>query len=427
MRNLFYGMIFLLITVVGLIPKLASTALGKSFFIKKAHSQFDREIKIGSMKFTWLGPQVFKNVQLSHSDLECDLEEFRVNAPFWSISGPFEIKNAFVTFQGHPIDSFNGTIKGNQYRFYSEYIDGHIFLKGKLHSKLDFSAQVDIEQLPIDQNLDEILGPKLDLFASITMQEGSGPIDLTIATENLEATIHGFFSKDVLTLQEPLIAHLNLTENMSEHLLKNAGSLFLNGISNTDPIVLRVEPEGFSLSLNQPIEHLTIAKGSLDLGRCKCHNNEALAAMIGILKRDRLGDYNTTRVWLTPFEFSVANGIIQTGRVDALLANTIHVCTWGKIDLLRDKLDMTLGLTETTLRRSFKIKNLPKEYVLTVDLSGSTIAPEIQKANAAAKIATLIGNQKLEKRGALGSLASIFLTPKVEENIPEPIHPLPWD
>ena len=88
---------------------------------------------------------------------------------------------------------------------------------------------------------------------------------------------------------------------------------------------------------------------------------------------------------------------------------------------------MTLGLTETTLRRSFKIKNLPKEYVLTVDLSGSTIAPEIQKANAAAKIATLIGNQKLEKRGALGSLASIFLTPKVEVNIPEPIHPLPWD
>lgn len=430
MRNFFFGIVLLLITVVGLTPKLASTALGKPFFIKKVHAQFDQEVEIGSMKLTWLGPQVFKNIQFSHSDLECDLQELTIKAPFWSFSGPFELKNALLTFKGQSIDTFNGKIDGKNYQLFSDSVDGHISLKGELHSKLDFSLQLDIEQFPltlIDQKLDEILGPELDLFGSLSMKEGSGPIDLTIATENLEATLRGTFSQNTLTLREPLIAHLNLTENMSQYLLKDAGPLFLNGISNTDPIVLQIEPEGFSFPLNQSLKHLKIVKGSLDLGRCKCQNNEDLAAMIGILKRDRLGDYSTSRVWLTPFEFSVANGIIQTGRVDALLADTIHVCTWGNIDLLRDKLDMTLGLTETALRRSFKIKDLPKNYLLTVDVRGSTIAPEIQKASIAAKIAALVGSQKMEKRGVLGSLANIFLSPKVEENTPEPIHPLPWD
>lgn len=430
MRNLFFGIFLFLFVLIGLAPKIASTSLGKPFFLRTAQSKVDGNIKIGSMQLTWLGPQVFKNVKISHGNLDCDLEEFAINAPFWSFSGPFSLKNAELALNDQPIDSFDGKIDGNNFELFSEHLDGHISLKGKMYSKLHFNVQLDVKQLAlkiIDQRLEEILGPKLDIFGSISMNDGSGPIDLTIKTANLETTLKGNLNPDALTLREPLVAHLNLTEGMSRGLLKNAGPLFLNGISNTDPIVLRIDSEGFLFPINEPLKHLKIENASLDLGRCKCQNKEALATIIGILKRDTPGDHQEMSAWFSPLKFSIANGIVETGRMDVLLANTIHVCTWGNIDFLKDKLDMTLGLTKNTLHRSFKIKNLPEEYVLTIDVRGTTTAPDIIKAPAAAKIATLIGSQKLEKRGVLGALAGIFSTPKIDKKVPEPTLPFPWE
>lgn len=429
MRNLFYGISLFILVLVGMTPKIASTSLGKPFFLKAAKARVDGDIQIGKMQLTWLGPQVFKDVQISHGDLECQLEEFAIEAPFWSFSGPFDLKNAELSLKDEKIDSFDGKIVGNDFDFFAEHLDGHISLKGKMYSKLDFNVQMDVKQFPltiIDQRLDEVLGPKIDLVGSISMKNGSGPIDLSIQTENLETTLHGNLTPDALTLREPIVAHLNLTEGMSRGLLKNAGPLFLNGISNKDPITLRIESEGFLFPFTSSLENLKIEKATLDLGRCTCQNKEALATIIGILKRDS-ADYKEMKAWFAPLKFSVSRGIVEAGRMDVLLADTIHVCTWGHIDLIKDKLDMTLGLTERTLRRAFKIKDLPEQYVLTIDVRGTTGSPEIVKAPAAAKIATLVGTKKLEKRGVLGSLASIFSTPKVDEDVPEATLPFPWE
>ena len=51
---------------------------------------------------------------------------------------------------------------------------------------------------------------------------------------------------------------------------------------------------------------------------------------------------------------------------------------------------MTLGIPSDTLKKAFGIKNLPKNYVMTMPIRGLTQKPEIVTGPAVAKIAALI-------------------------------------
>lgn len=425
-----FTLIFIVLAILIFLPKIASTPLGKPFFVKALEKKSQSKIAIGSLELSWFGPQKFHQIEWNHDAIAGTVEELEIAAPFWSFSGPFHLKNGSVTYQGGRIDQIGGQIEGNDFQLTGATLQGHLSLKGKIYSKLHFHIQIDVKNFPLivlGQQLDQILGPTLNLDGFVTLNEGKGTIHLDISAANLKTSLNGFLTEQALTLQDPLTAHIRLTPALSALLLKDANPLFLTSIESNNPVTLRIEPKDFAFPIPFSLEKLKVGQATLDLGQTKCRNGKSLATLIALLKAPDLSNAKQMSAWFTPISFQIDRGIVKTGRMDALLADSIHICTWGDIDLIKDRLKMVLGLPADTLKRSFGIENVPDNYVLKIDVRGSTQEPEILKVAAAAKIAALIAANGAPKKTFFGKFAELFSHSKEEKDVPPPHRPFPWE
>lgn len=426
--------LIVVLLIIGLMvafsPQIASTSLGKPLFVKALEKRSQSQIEIGSLRLSWFGPQEFHNLKWTHDAVTGTIDELDIDAPFWSFSGPFKLKNGRVAYKGGRVEQIEGEIEGNDFTLTGVTLQGHISLKGQIYSKLHFHILIDIQQFPlivINQELHQLLGPTLDLAGTVSLDRGKGNIDLTIRSANLETHLQGFLTEHSITLDKPLVASLRLTPEMSSLLLKDANPLFLTGIAAENPITLRIEPKDFSFPLPYSLEKLKVGQATLDLGKVKCQNGNSLRTIIAILKADRFSDVSQMNAWFTPVTFRIDRGTLEAGRMDALLADSIHICTWGNIHLIQDQLDMFLGIPVDTLHKSFGINNLTPNYVLKVQIRGTTKEPDIVKGPAIAKIAALIAAGQISKKGFLGDFVNLISKPKEEKDVPPPKHPFPWE
>jgi hypothetical protein len=412
------------------LPKIASTSLGKPIFVKAIEKKSQSQVEIDSLDLSWFGPQKFRNLKWSHEALSGSIEELDIIAPFWSFSGPFQLKNGSISYKGGKIEKIEGQIKGNDFALHGITLQGHLSLQGKIESKLQFNLKIDVKRFPVavfDPQFAQLLGPAVDLLGTISMDQGKGTVDLLINSANLNTHLKGVLTEHALTLKEALIVNMRLTPEVSRLLLKDANPLFLTGIAAQNPIVLRIEPNGFYFPLPYSLEKLVIGEATLNLGRVKCQNGESLATIISILNADRLSNASEMNTWFTPVSLKIKRGQLEAGRMDALIADSLHVCTWGKIDLLKDQIDMSLGIPSDTLEQTFKLKNLPENYVLTIAVRGTTKDPEIIKGPAIAKIAALIAANQIPKDGVFGGLVDLISKPKEEKGVPAAKRPFPWE
>lgn len=426
MRKFIIGLLIFLLLLVLFLPQIASTSLGKSFFIKSIELKTGARIEVESLTLSWLGPQKFHNVQWSRDQVSGNLEEFQIKAPFWSFSGPFHLTNGSLVYKGAEVKQIEGQIEGNDFDLRGITAQGHLSLKGKIETKYNFDILVDVKNFPA-LALDEIVGPTLDLKGSVKMSKSHGSIDLIIGAANLKTHLIGTLSERTFTLNAPLEAAIHLTPQLSALLLKDTNPLFLTGVEAQNPITLRVEPKDFSFPLPYSIDKLKVGKATLNLGKVKCQNGKSLAALISLLNVSRLSSVREMDVWFTPVTFQIDRGILQSGRMDLLLADSIHLCTWGNVNLIKDQLDMILGLPADTLRQSFGIKNLSENYVLKIDVRGSTKEPDIATGPAGAKIAALLAAGQIPKKGVFGGIVDIITKPKEDEDIPPAQRPFPWE
>ncbi len=112
--------------------------------------------------------------------------------------------------------------------------------------------------------------------------------------------------------------------------------------------------------------------------------------------------YQEMQVWFTPIFLKVQNGIFYVDRMDALLNHSIHVCMWGKIDIVQDQLDIVLA---------------DSNYFLKIPVNGSIKDPEMAMGIAIAKTALLKATP----------LALRNLFSKKEKDVPPPKRPFPWE
>lgn len=401
------------------LPQIASTPLGKPLFVKALSAKSGAEVQVKSLKLSWFGPQVFRSVAFRRDGISGSFEELSINAPFWKFSGPFQLKNGEISYQGGRVDKVEGQIAGNDFSLTGITLQGHISLKGQIYSKLHFHVQIDVKQFPlIVLNLDQLLGPTLDLYGTVSMDEGKGVIDLVASAANGKTHLKGILNEQGIALSEPLDISVRLTPELSAFLLKDANPLFVAGISAQNPVTLRIEPNDFFFPLPFSLQNLNVGKATLNLGKVRCKNGDSLRTIISILKADVSA--SEMNVWFTPVVLQIKAGILTAGRMDALLADSIHICTWGKVDLLNDKLDMSLGLPADALKNAFGVQDLPDNYVLKIPVKGTTKKPEIDKGAAAVKIASLIAVPKT------GIFEGLF-PKKQEKDVPEPNRPFPWE
>lgn len=96
----------LLLLLICFLPYIASTPLCKPLFSRALSAQ------IGSLHFSWFGPQSFRQIQWNLDDVNANAEELQIDAPFWSFSGPFLLKKGCLSYQGSSIIQILGSVKG---------------------------------------------------------------------------------------------------------------------------------------------------------------------------------------------------------------------------------------------------------------------------------------------------------------------------
>ena len=397
---------------------------------------------------------------MQSDEFDGQIKSLLAGTPLWSLSGLFELENlgkvngdlrldeaAFeFRYAGTSAKLENG---GGFLHLHGDRADfvftgasggGSLTIQGQfVESFKQFSIRANIVSFPTlpiahvlasrglldKEKLLAILGPTTNLDGAASYdKEKKGLIDIALHTPNINGEFHGLLSNDAITLKQALTATFHLTPELGQTLLADASPLFVTSISAEKPIYLRVEPSNFRWQLPLRFDQLQIGQATLDVGKVICKNGGTLSLLISILKKDYFGTRQQMEVWFSPLSFQLHEGILQAGRMDALAAGSVHICSWGNINLEKSKLDMNLGLTAETLQDSFGIRNLSDDYVLKIPLTGTLSHPKLATSTAVAKVAALLAGQKTAKR-LPGGILGLFA--ETQSDIPPPNRPFPWE
>lgn len=401
---------------MGALPYLASVPPLKQVLIGAAEKKSGAKITIDRLRFSWLGPQKMEGVQFFTPQIDGHVTEFISDVPFWSITS---MGRSIVK-----IDASGTThIEGQS---------GEFSVQGAAPSPNAFDFTYTMSRMPtiaIDQFFNTkglaaaSIGPNFDASGSASLHNGSGGLNLDLSSPNGTAVIRALFTPDAITLREPLFLTLHLTPELTRNLTKNfsKGALLVQSL---DPARLRIEAKNFHLPLPFSPSTLQIGQGFLDLGRIRILNAEFLVPLSKFLK----ARFSTNQVdaWFNAADFKLRDGLLELSRTDALLANSFHICGWGSADLVKEQLDMILGIPADTLSKSLGIKNVSSNYVLQIPVTGTFHSPQFDTGSATAKIAALIAAGQIQKqKGIIGGVATI-IGQAAEEKAPPPKKPFPW-
>jgi hypothetical protein len=447
-----FSFFMFLLTALFFFPSLVSTSFGKKIFIQIVEKKTNATIEIGLLHLSWLGPQQFEQVRFQSKEVDGSWRKLSLKTPLWKL---WQLQGALQLFDGS--FSFHSPRFGeaNLQNVQAELADhqfsssGTTLQKNKLGS---FALTGNIEQFPATYSLQgklsafpsiildnlleakgfihKLAGDFFDLEGSVRSVSHEGFLDLTFSSPHCQTKIFGEFDGQVIRLQKPLTAFIKPSPAFSDVLTKDINPLFLRGIYAKEFMVLKLLPDNFIFPY-APFDLKRLGlQGSLAPGKLLIENGPTLRSLIHLLKNTRLESSRQMNAWFAPFDFRIQNSVVETGRLDVLLADSIHVCTWGNIDLKHDRLDMFLGLPAETLAQSFGIKELPSNYILKIPIKGTSSKPELITGPAIAQITALVAAQNLPipKIGKIvGKVVNSVSQLKNERDVPPANRPFPWE
>ncbi len=431
--------LIILIGVLFCFPYLASVPPFKQISLRIIEKKLDVKLNLEHLRLSWLGPQKGIGVKFKTDQLDGFFQEINANSPLWAIRKDFtftggriqvpqnqtSLENIQARVEGSKIDATGIT------RAQKEI--GKFSITGTATNQDEFKFAFDITKMPtavvewILQSkglLQATLGSNFDLKGTASAINKTGKIMIDLSSPTASASIGAIINRDSITLQKAFMATLNLTPEMSLTLTNHKAA-----VTGEDPIFLNVSPENFYLPRPFSLEKLRIGKGNLSLGRIRLQNAEYLSDLSIFLKTRKL-DTDQVDAWFGRADFSFENGVLGLERVDALLANSIHLCGWGQTELIKQTLDMILGVPSDTLGKSFGIRSISSKYVLQIPLTGDYKEPQLDTISATAKIAAIVAAGRLQKqKGIIGGVAGI-INQAAQEKSPlpaSPYPPFPWD
>lgn len=279
---------------------------------------------------------------------------------------------------------------------------------------------------PFGTSIAPLIGSPLTADASLNYFEGKGKVDLSASSPSGDVSLHGDIEKGMLSLREPLVAHFQIASDVSDILLEVVNPLLNSSLYSKKGGSLVISKEGFQFPLFPYLpEWIEVKQGTLDLGVLVIKNSSSLAPLFQLLSYKGLLEVPEVEFWTTPLSFRVHQGIVDMGRMDVLVANAVHLCSWGRINLPRDQLDLTLGVAADTLQKALRLRDIPKSFVLKIPVRGSIKDPVIDFSRAGTTVAAMLAAKKAGGGffgGAMGSLAQ----PESAEETPPPPKSLPW-
>lgn len=269
-----------------------------------------------------------------------------------------------------------------------------------------------------------ILGKKVNATFASSLENLSGTLDLEVDSTNSKATMNAYLNDGVLKLASPAQATTVITKNLAD--------LFLNKMNvrlatAKKPLTLVIDNQGFYLPLF-PFEmsQVRLRKATLDFGELLCENLGSAQDIGGFFK---LQLANPVSLWFAPLELGINQGVMSVDRTELLYDRAYQICFWGKINLIKQKVKMILGLTEQSLRKALGIQGLPRNFVLQIPMEGSFNNVKINKEIGAARIAFLLAKSSgLTKQGGVfGNVVDLFGDMANDQRSTPPAKPpFPW-
>jgi len=268
-----------------------------------------------------------------------------------------------------------------------------------------------------------------DVKADIAAGAESGSLQAMLSSPHTEGSVQGSFEKGIFHLSAPLKATCEITKKAGKLIFKDANPLFASGVRSTHPITLVVDQKGFACPIFPfSLQGITADRVTIDPGVLIVKNGGVVRGLLTMMKARQAAAEDEVELWCTPLYFSMKDGVLNCQRADALLANTIQVATWGKVNLARDQLDMVLGISKESIQNVFGAG--VKGSMLQIPVRGSTAAPEIDTTLASAKLGAvgLQGHGK-KKTAILGTLIEAAASlGDGDKAIPPPTtQPFPWE
>jgi hypothetical protein len=464
MKKIFLPLLLLSLLAAAIfsLPALLSSPSGKKFLLRLATQKLHQQIEVEELHFSWRGPQTMKKIAIKSENFELSFEEFSTDLPFWKLSALSSFSLKTLSSLKAKTMLTNGTLTTHlpESHFSDIHLavahdeNGPIHLEmegksdegGKIFAKavtedldfsnatLDLSCQ-DLPSLFLDRTISlftelpegffsTLLGKTIQLQLAANIAQERGNLNLSFSSPLVSTTVQGEIQEGTLTLTKDLQLEVFLTETFSQYFLKEMSPLFLSAKSSKQPIHLTVYKEGFECPLLPfSLKEVKVQKAILDLGQMRAKNAAGIGLVMGLMKLHLPSHLEEMDVWATEVTLSLYDGTLYTDRMDVLLDNSIHICTWGTIDLVTKEVDMTLGLTADALKETFRFSHLPDDYVLTIPVKGTIDHVKIDNSVATAKIAKLMAM----KATNAGVLSKLFGSIVQEENIPPPKRPFPWE
>lgn len=440
-----------LCTLVFFLPSLASTSFGQKLALQLIGWKARARIDADSMRLSWLGPQSFTNLKVTNSKLNVSCETFTAYMSLWKfryLQGPFtiskgsmklsvpscesvSIENAEASIDGREFTATGSVQRSNQ--------TGSFQISGLIASS-NYSLNLNLSSIPsclLDHLfptkglIEKLLGPMLSLEGSIEAKGSSGAFDLALNSPQCQASATALFDSSTIRLQKPFSARILPSDTLTDLLMKEVNPLFLTSIQANHPILIQLSPQNFSLPYSPlDLASANIESGLIDIGQVTVENGPSLQSLLAVLKNRRLQSSRQMNAWFTPLAFQLKNGTLKADRLDVLLANSIHLCSWGRINLQNQKLHMYLGLPEDTLASSFNISGLHPDYVLKIPVRGTISHPDLITGSAIAQITALSASQNLPlpKVGKLfGKIVQTATQLKNDKDVPPAKRPFPWE
>ena len=280
----------------------------------------------------------------------------------------------------------------------------------------------------ITSQLYALIGSRMNSEVKASLEEMRGPVSIAIQGENGQLSLQGFFSRGFLKLKTPLQSKIRVTPALGDSLFEDIVPLLKGTFSADHPIQVVIDPENFQFPVqNWKPQNVRVERSMLNFGKLQIKPKGTLIETLQLLRVK--ADPNTPmEVWFTPIFMEMRDGVAHINRFDLLIDQKIPIAIWGTVDFVKDRVQMTLGLSAETLSRSFGVKKLPKGYMMQLPIRGTTSEVHIDQAKSAAKVGALIAQLKNTPQGALiGNILDVLGGGLTEKKPPKPTtNPLPW-
>ncbi|KAH9569929.1 hypothetical protein CY35_02G014700 [Sphagnum magellanicum] len=403
-------------------PSFISLPVGLNAVLYLMNVVIPGTISVGSASLGWTMPACLKQITLTGVEGKTVLSivELETQSPLWSlIAGRSGLGDSIIT---SPTINLQKDPETGQ-----SYLALALFSIQKLQEtnpyvKKNFRAMPSAEvawsataQVPLGSL--KVVNGKLTVPGDVAAVVGD--------VVNCDVAL-GFFdqSKQRLELLQPMKAEMNLSPAVGKFYLARINPLLgeivglANKHSDLPDVTIAVTPAEMAWPAENYFIHIEPIKVTLARGQLV---DKVLALLP---KQDLDKDNQQLTMQTSAIEATVhVDGHLSCSQVDLLIADKVHVATWGLMDHIQETMTMTLAIPGTSLRDLLGLSKLPSDFNFKIPIRGTFDQPQVDWIAAARGIAQLTAHQKLGT-GFISSIIQQF--DDMEIGIPNPIGVFPW-